>query len=155
MNKQIEISLANQDDLETILQLQKDCYISEAEIHDYYDIPPLNEDLKSIENNFAKMTILKGQFDGEIIASVRGYSKNGTCYIGRLIVSKDFQNRGIGRMLMDSIEAKYMDCDRFELFTGFKSQKSLYLYNKLGYREYKQQEINDKLTLIYLEKRKQ
>ncbi|MCP4553704.1 MAG: GNAT family N-acetyltransferase [Bacteroidetes bacterium] len=151
----MEISLANQDDLETILQLQKDSYISEAEIHDDYDIPPLHEDLKSIENDFAKMTILKGEFNGQIIASVRGHSKNGTCYIGRLVVSKDFQNKGIGRMLMDSIEAKHMDCNRFELFTGFKSQKSLYLYNKLGYREYKQQKINDKLTLIYLDKTKQ
>ena len=152
MKLQIDISNAQQDDLSIILQLQKDCYITEAEIHDDYDIPPLHQDLNSIKNDYNDMTILKGQINGQIVASVRGYEKDGTCYIGRLIVSKEFQNKGIGRLLMDSIEFNFMDCNRFELYTGFKSQKNLYLYNKLGYKEFKRQKINDKLTLVYLEK---
>jgi hypothetical protein len=64
----------------------------------------------------------------------------------------DFQNKGIGRLLLDAIESTFKDCQRFELFTGFKSQKNLYLYNKLGYKEFKRQIINDNLTMIYLEK---
>ena len=149
---QIEILTANKNDLDKILQLQKDCYVTEAMIHNDYNIPPLNQDLKSLENDFNTMTILKGQIDGQIIASVRGFLKNGTCYIGRLIVRSDFQNKGFGKLLMDSIEAIFKDCQRFELYTGFKSQKNLYLYNKLGYKEFKREKINDKLTLIYLEK---
>ncbi len=152
---QMEIIHANREDLADILQLQKDCYLIEAEIHNEYNIPPLNQDLKSLEDDFNNTTILKGEYEGQIIASVRGFSKKGTCYIGRLIVKKDFQNKGIGRLLMNSIESIFKDCNRFELFTGFKSQKNLYFYNKLGYKEFKRMEISDNLKLVYLEKIKQ
>ena len=55
---------------------------------------------------------------------------------------------------MDSIELIFKDCNRFELFTGFKSEKNFHLYNKLGYKEFKQQKLNDNLVLVYLEKKK-
>jgi len=149
----IDILQANRDDLETILQLQKDCYITEAEIYDDYNIQPLLQDLKSLENEFEHTVILKGVIDGEIVGSVRGFLDDETAYIGKLIVRKDFQNNGIGRLLLDAIESTFKESNRFELFTGFKSQKNLYLYNKLGYKEFKRQIVNDNLELIYLEKR--
>ena len=149
---QIEISHASQNDLEAILQLQKDCYRSEAEIYNDYRIQPLQQDLKSLGNEYKNTTILKGMIQGEIIGSVRGFAENGTSYIGKLIVKKDFQNKGIGRMLLDSIETTFKDCKRFELFTGFRSEKNLYLYNKHGYAEFKRQIIDDNLIMVYLEK---
>jgi len=151
---QIDILKANQNDLEIILQLQKDCYMTEAEIYNDYNIPPLLQDLKSLENEFKNTAILKSVINGEIVGSVRGFVDNETSYIGKLIVKNGFQNKGIGRLLLDTIESTFKDCNRFELFTGFKSQKNLYLYNKLGYKEFKRQMINDNLTMIYLEKKK-
>jgi GNAT superfamily N-acetyltransferase len=149
---QIEILQASQNDLEAILQLQKDCYLTEAGIYNDYSIQPLLQDFESLENEFKNSTILKGVIHGEIVGSVRGFAENGTSYIGKLIVKKDFQNNGIGRMLLETIESTFKDCNRFELFTGFKSEKNLYLYNKQGYREFKRQVINDNLTMVYLEK---
>ena len=151
---QIDILKANQSDLETILQLQKDCYMTEAEIYNDFNIPPLQQDLKSLKNEFENTTIIKSVIDGEIVGSVRGFVDNETAYIGKLIVKNDFQNKGIGRLLIGSIESTFKDCNRFELFTGYKSEKNLCLYNKLGYREFKRQLINDDLTMIYLEKKK-
>ena len=148
----MEIKKANQEDLNDILRLQKVCYKTEAELHDEYDIPPLNQDLDSMLDDFNKMLILKGSIDGKIIGSVRGYKNGKTCYIGRLIVHNDYQNKGYGRMLMDAIEREFDGCDRYELFTGFKSQKNLYLYKKLGYKEFKQERLSEKITFIYLEK---
>ena len=151
---EISILQANQNDLEAILQLQKDCYMTEAEIYNDYNIQPLQQDLKSLENEFKSAIILKGVINGEIVGSVRGFADNETSYIGKLIVKSDFQNKGIGRMLLDSIELTFKDCNRFELFTGSRSDKNLYLYNKQGYREFKRQVINDGLTLVYLENQK-
>ena len=151
---QIDILKANQNDLETILELQKDCYMTEAAIYNDYNIPPLKQDLESLKNEFKNTTILKSLINGQIVGSVRGFVDNETFYIGKLIVKKEFQNKGIGRLLLDSIELTFKDCTRFELFTGFKSQKNLYLYNKLGYKEFKRQRIHDNLTMIYLEKKK-
>ena len=150
----IEIKKASQNDLSDILSLQKSCYKSEAELHDEYDIPPLNQDLDSMLDDYNNMLILKGSIKEEIIASVRGFVKDKTCYIGRLIVSNNWQNLGYGRMLMNSIENEFINCDRYELFTGYKSEKNLYLYNKLGYKEFMQKKINEKLTFIYLEKKR-
>ena len=148
----IQIQLAQQNDLETILQLQKDCYMSEAMIYNDYEIQPLKQDLESLTKEFKSSAILKGEINGEIVGSIRGYADNGTAYIGKLIVKSDYQNKGIGKMLMDSIEQNFNYCNRFELYTGFKSQKNIYLYNKLGYKEFKQQTINNNLTLLYLDK---
>lgn len=149
----IDISLSKPPDLPAILQLQKECYLDEAAIYNEYDIPPLKQDLQSLREEFKQHIILKTVVENQIIGSVRAFSENGTGHIGRLIVKKEFQNMGIGRLLMESIESICSDCKRFELFTGFKSVKNIYLYNKLGYNEFKKQQINDQLTLLYLEKR--
>jgi catechol 2,3-dioxygenase-like lactoylglutathione lyase family enzyme/ribosomal protein S18 acetylase RimI-like enzyme len=148
----IRILPACKADLSAILDLQKECYMSEAEIYNDFEIPPLKQDLKSLEDEFDYSFILKGLVDGQIVTSVRGFFDNDTCYIGKLIVKNEFQNRGIGRKMMGCFEAVFRDCKRFELFTGFKSLKNLYLYKKLGYKEFKKERINDGLSLIYLEK---
>ncbi|PXY45042.1 GNAT family N-acetyltransferase [Flavobacterium hydrophilum] len=149
---QINILKAQKNDLVTILQLQKDCYLSEAEIYNDYEIQPLTQDLESLEKEFENSIILKSVINGEIAGSIRGYEAEGTAYIGKLIVRSDHQNKGIGRKLMVAIETSFKDCNRFELFTGFKSEKNLYLYNKIGYSEFKRKIIDDNLTLVYLEK---
>lgn len=151
---QIDILKASQNDLKTILQLQKDCYMTEAEIYNDYNIPPLQQDLKSLENEFKNTTILKAVLNGEIVGSIRGFVDNETSYIGKLIVKKSFQNKGIGQLLLDSLESTFNDCNRYELFTGARSHKNLYLYNKLGYKEFKRQQITNNLTMVYLEKKK-
>lgn len=103
----IDILQAQQSDLPAILQLQKDCYLSEAEIYNDFKIPPLTQSLESLEDVFKNSIILKVETDGEIIASIRGYAVDRTAYIGKLIVKNDQQNKGIGRLLMDAIETSF------------------------------------------------
>jgi len=149
------IALANREDLEAILDLQKQCYLSEGELYDDYSIPPLTQDIESIKADFNQgIVFLKGMIDGEIIASVKGFMKNKTAYIGRLIVKEEFRNHKFGQKLMHFIESQLNDCTRYELFTGFKSKGNIYLYNKLGYSEFKREKVNDKLTMVYMEKHK-
>lgn len=143
---------ATREDLSNILELQKECYLEEAKIYNQFDIPPLREDLTSIVNEFEKGVILKCLAGDLIVGSVRGYSLEGTCYIGKLIVRKEFQNKGLGKQLMKAIESHFPDCSRFELFTGFLSEKNLYLYQKLGYAEFERKQINEGLTLVFLQK---
>jgi len=139
-------------DAEDILALQKLAYISEAEIYDDFTIPPLVQTLEEIRGDFEKQVLLKAIIDGRIIGSVRAFSEKETCYIDRLIVHPDSQNQGIGTTLMTEIENIFRPSNRFELFTGHKSEKNLHLYQKLGYKIFKTQKVNDKLNLVYLEK---
>ena len=139
-------------DAEEILSLQKIAYQSEAKTYNSFDIPPLTQTLEELKDEFNSKIVLKAVFNGKIIGSVRAFLKGETCYIGRLIVHPDFQNQGIGAKLMNGIERFFSDAKRFELFTGYKSALNIHLYQKLGYKIFKTEKINDNLKIVYLEK---
>jgi len=139
-------------DLEEILALQKLAYISEAEIYNDYNISPLLQTLEDVKKEYTDKTFLKAVESGKIVGSVRANAQDGTCYIGKLIVHPDYRNRGIGTRLMKEIEARFDNCMRYELFTGEKSEKNIYLYKKLGFKIYKEEKVTDDLSFVYLEK---
>ena len=147
------IEQAQTSDAPVILALQKLAYLSEAEIWQDYTIPPLTQTLEEIEREFQSRTVLKVILDGKIIGSVRAHLQEGTCYIGRLIVHPDFQNQGIGAKLLREIEGRFAQARRYELFTGEKSERNLYFYQKWGYRIFRKEELTDKVTLVFLEKK--
>ena len=145
---------ATLDDAQAILDLQKLAYQSEALLYNDYDIAPLKQTLEEMETDLAKMFVLKAVLDDGIVGSIRGREKDGTCFVGRLIVQPEVQGRGIGTGLLKALENHFVRSARFELFTGHRSEKNLYLYNKLGYQKFREQKINDRLTMVFLEKKK-
>lgn len=147
----IAIAPAAETDLETILALQKLAYRSEAQRYNDFDLPPLRQTLVEIHADFARMAFFKATSGERIVGSVRGYAKDGTCYVGRLIVHPDVQGQGIGTRLMQTLEQHFSMVRRFELFTGHKSEPALHLYHKLGYREFKRQDMATH-TVVLLEK---
>lgn len=146
------IERATITDAEEILSLQKLAFQSEAEIYGSFNIAPLTQTLEELKEEFSSKIVLKAVSNGRIIGSVRASLKEETCYIGSLIVHPDFQNQGIGTKLMNKIERAFSHAKRFELFTGDKSVRNLHLYQKLGYKTFKAEKINDNLKLLYLEK---
>jgi ribosomal protein S18 acetylase RimI-like enzyme len=144
--------IATLDDAQEILALQKLAYQSEAAIYNDYTIAPLRQSLEGMAADLKTQTVLKEMIDGGIFGSVRGDIKEGTGYTGRLIVHPDFQNRGIGTRLLKAIEEHLNQAKRYELFTGHKSERNLRLYQKLGYRSFRTETINEGLTQVYLEK---
>ena len=149
--QKITIEPAKEADLKAILVLQKLAYRSEAERYNDFSLPPLLQTLDEIRADFARMTFFKATAGKRLVGSVRSYVKDGTCYIGRLIVHPDVQNQGIGTRLLQSLEQYFNIAQRFELFTGHKSEPALHLYHKLGYREFKRQEMATHI-IIFLEK---
>lgn len=145
------IERATTNDSEEILELQKLAFESQAEIYDDYSLPPLTQSLEDLLAEFKNRYFLKISIDGRIIGSVRAQMKQDTCYVEKLIVHPDYQNQGFGTMLMKEIEGHFRHARRFELFTGHKSEKSIYLYRKLGYRIFENEVINEKLTLLHME----
>lgn len=146
------IELAHLDDAQDVLDLQKLAYQSEAALYDDYSIPPLTQTLAQIQADFGQQVVLKALVDGSIVGSVRGYLRDGTCHIGRLIVHPDFQNRGIGQELLSRIEEHFGKAHRYELFTGDRSKRNLYLYTKFGYRVFRTERLTEKTTIVFLEK---
>lgn len=151
----MDVQRAILSDCQEILSLQKLAYISEAEIYDDFEIAPLVQTLHEIEDEFCKKVFLKVVLYGKIIGSVRGFTEKGTCYIEKLIVHPNFQNYGLGTLLLKELEKVFSDCERYELFTGHRSQKNLRLYTKLGYKEFKILWVTSNLAFVFLEKEAQ
>jgi hypothetical protein len=53
-----------------------------------------------------------------------------------------------------AIEEYFPAADHYVLFTGHLSEGNLRLYNKLGYTEFRKEEVSPRLQLVYLEKLK-
>jgi len=149
----VEITKASFEDLKTILVLQKQAFLSEADIYNDFDIsPPLLQTLEELTKEFSESIILKAVLGDFIVGSVRGFQVDETVFIKRLIVNPNYQNQGIGTKLMKSIEDSFKNHKRYELFTGHKSNRNLHLYQKIGYKEFKRIPIHENLNMIYLEK---
>lgn len=140
------------EDLPAILELQKTCYTENAKRYNDFDIPPMQQTLTDLLAEFKESIILKAVVDDKIIGSIRAYQKNGTCYVGRVIVHPEFQNQGIGSKLLIKIEDYFENATRFELFTGFRDEKNLYLYQKLGYEIFYKKKVTENLEMVFLEK---
>ncbi|KAF0820667.1 Acetyltransferase, GNAT family [Bacillus sp. ZZV12-4809] len=139
-------------DAEKILSIQKLAYRSEAELYGDFNIEPLKQTVSDVEKAFGDYLILKYIEDGELAGSVRAFQKDGTCHIGKLMVHPDFQNKGIAKALMKEIERRF-NAERFELFTGSKSEKNIRFYEKLGYAGFKTAKLEREETLfIFMEK---
>ena len=145
------IEIAERIDLEEILKLQKLAYQENAVRYNDEFIPPLTQTLDNLYEEAESSTILKVVTDDLIVGSIRGVLKDGTCILSRLFVHPNYQNRGLGRKLIEAIE-KQFSVERYEIYTGHLDDKNLALYEKLGYKRFKTNKFTDSLEFIYLEK---
>ena len=146
------IAQALPEDVTAILELQQLAYQSEAQIYNDFSIPPLTQTLEGLRSDFGDAVFLKAEVEGEIIGSVKGHLDGDTCYVERLIVHPNYQGQGIGTALMEQIELRFGQAQRFELFTGHKSERNIRLYEQLGYTIFKSEEINPNLSFVFMRK---
>jgi len=148
------ITRASSEDATTILELQKLAYQSPAKLYNDFNIPPLMQTIDELRSEFTYKVFLKALVEDRIVGSVRGYEAGDTCYIDRLLVHPDYQGQGIGTALMGQIESCFGQAQRYELFTGHKSERNIHLYERLGYLIFRSEEINRNLSYVFMEKHK-
>jgi ribosomal protein S18 acetylase RimI-like enzyme len=152
MNKLI-IAQAIKEDLPIILDIQKKAFSEIARTFNLKSMPQIEQTLESLNDEFINCTILKACIVNSMVGSVRAYNNNDTCYISKLIVLPEYQNKGIGKALMNAIENRFENVvKRYELFTGVRDPRNLYLYDRLGYKSFKTEEYNNAISYVYMEK---
>ena len=153
----LEIRPARPDDAEQILGLQRAAYRIEAERYGDVTLPPLAETLDDLMAMFDTHTILVARRASSVAAdpmvgTVRARLVGDTAHVARLAVRPAPQGHGIGRRLLVAIERAVAPVDRYELFTGHRSERNLRLYARAGYRRMRTVRESDRVSLIFLEK---
>jgi GNAT superfamily N-acetyltransferase len=148
----MEILRAEPADAPAILAIVHAAFGPVAAEYGAETLPPLEETLADLLDDFRTHVVLKAVEGGRIVGSVRGVLFRGTCEVGRLVVDPGFQGRGVGKALAAEIERCFADAERFELFTGHRSGPSLHIYAGLGYVPFRIEPVSDELQLVYLEK---
>ncbi|WP_329957574.1 GNAT family N-acetyltransferase [Nocardioides anomalus] len=73
--------------------------------------------------------------EGRLVGAVRGRLEGTAWDIGRLMVAPDLQGRGLGRVLLDHIQAAApAEATSYVLFTGARSADNIRMYKKAGFR---------------------
>lgn len=149
----IRIAKAEEDDLPAILDLQRLAYQSEARLLGNVRIPPLLQTLEDMREEFRRGVFLKALDEGgNIVGSVRGFARDGTLFVGKLMVHPDHQRQGLGSRLLLELE-KVCPQPRLELFTSDRSAANIRLYERNGYARFSEKAVSPDLTFVYLEKR--
>ncbi|HPQ45792.1 MAG TPA: GNAT family N-acetyltransferase [Clostridia bacterium] len=149
---EILLRKAGEEDLAEILAIQKKAFLVQAQKYDAYDIPPMVEEASDIDLSDENLSVIVALVSGRIAGSIRLLRDGQSAEIKRLSVSDEWQNMGIGRRLMEEIEKHTEGISRLWLFTGGQSEKNIALYEKMGYRIYKEEPFKDEFTLVYMEK---
>jgi tRNA (guanine37-N1)-methyltransferase len=135
-----EIVPARPGDAGELLTLQRACWLQEALANDSLtDIPAIHESLEEVQEWMATWSTWVVRSEGRLVGAVRGRlepSPGGPVWdIGRIMVAPDLQGRGLGRQLLEHIQAVAApEATSYVLFTGARSTDNIRMYKKAGFR---------------------
>ena len=149
----IEIRSGVPEEAADIAALVRRAFVVQAELYEDFTLPPLGETEDSVLEAMRSGTVLvAADSSGAIVGTVRGEMRQDSCYVARLAVAPERRGSGIGRALVQRIESDFPLASKFEMFTGHRSAGPLHIYESLGYREVRREPVNERLSLVYLEK---
>jgi GNAT superfamily N-acetyltransferase len=119
-------------------------------------LPPVRESPDEVRSLLAERSgrlFVALDAQGALVGTVRGIpGESGTVEVGRLAVEDGWEGRGVGKALMVCLEDSFPDAERFELFTGSEARGPIHLYESLGYRIMRDEEVMTGIRLVWLEK---
>ncbi len=150
---EIHVERASVNDASEILEVQKAAFLGQARIYNNFNLPPLTQSLESMLEEFNHKVFLNVLLNGQIIASVRFQEVDGHVTIERLVVKPEYQNNGIGTILMKEVESKVLDAVSFNLSTGNKSIRNIHVYEQIGYKIVNTETTDQGIELLYMLKK--
>ena len=131
----LEIRAAEPADAGELYVLQLACWVAEQHDNPGVRIPALHETLDDLRAWLARDTVLVARSADRLVGAVRASLDDEEWEIGRLMVAPDLSGRGLGRALLERIEALAPSAaTTYALFTGAGSLRNQRIYKKAGYR---------------------
>ncbi len=118
-----------------ILTLQRACWLQEQQANPGVRIPALHESLDDVRRWLDEWTVLTVRRGERLVGAARARSEGELWDVGRLMVAPDLQGQGLGRALLEAVEAAApAEATSLVLFTGAGSVDNLRFYKRAGYR---------------------
>jgi ribosomal protein S18 acetylase RimI-like enzyme len=148
----LDIRPVTDADAGELLTLRRAAFVTEAQVVDDPNIPPLTQTLDELRADLARDDVLTlGAWAGHrLVASIRVLIEGARATLGRFAVAPDLQGRGIGTRLLDEIVGHLPDgTQEVWIFTSRDSVQNIAMYTKRGY-EYQHDRTAGDLTYAYL-----
>ncbi len=130
-----EVRPAVPADAGELLTLQRACWVQEQQANPEAWVPALHESLDDVRRWLPEWTVLTVRRAGRLVAAARARLEGDVWDVGRLMVAPDLQGRGLGRLLLEAIEAAAPEeATTYSLFTGAGSVDNQRFYKRAGYR---------------------
>lgn len=133
-----------------LLEVQRAAYLVEAELIGSFDIPPLHEDMETLQQTGETFY---GYWVEEVLAGAISYKRTSSILdIHRLVVHPAYFRRGIGKNLVQFVEQVEDGIETIIVSTGAKNVPAKRLYTQLGFVEKKEEEVIPGLLISLFEK---
>ena len=128
----LHIRVASEQDFSSILQIQRQAF---AQYEGTYKTSGwTTETIEDLQRDAREKKILVAEWDGTMAGSVRFWTVGGVCVIRLLSVSPNFQGRGIGKALIQGVEARVTDAHKLYVCTMLRTTRNVTMFLNLGYR---------------------
>jgi len=135
---------------EEVLRVQIPSYMVEAELIDFYEIPPLKDTVDTLRN--CGETFYGYYINNELCGAIAIMKENNIIDIHRLIIHPNHFRKGIAKQLLQHIESDGVSGSVFVVSTGSKNAPAVNLYKQSGYVETGVIEVEERLSLTSFQK---
>ena len=130
-----EVRPAVPADAGELLTLQRACWLQEQHANPDVFVPALHESLDDVRRWLPEWTVLVLRREGRLVAAARARLEGEVWEVGRLMVAPDLQGQGLGRLLLQAVEAAApLEATAYSLYTGAGSVDNQRFYRRAGYR---------------------
>ncbi|WLV24149.1 GNAT family N-acetyltransferase [Aciduricibacillus chroicocephali] len=146
-----EIDISDPQVAKEVLSVQIPSYQVEAELIKSYDIPPLNDTIKSLQQSGE---FFYGYYINEELCGVISLKINkGILDIHRLFVHPNHFRKGIAKLLLEYIQTHLREFETITVSTGSMNIPAINFYKKSGFTKVKEIMVDGGLSITLLEKK--
>lgn len=146
-----KIDITNPRFAEEVLNIQIPSYKVEAEIIDFYEIPPLKDTVETLQQ--CRETFFGYYISEELCGAISIKVEKDVMDIHRLIVHPKYFRKGIAKMLLDFIESQFEGIETIIVSTGSKNTPAVNFYEKNGFSKIGETRVNERLSLTAFKKK--
>ena len=137
---------------EEVLSVQLLSYQVEAELIDFYEIPPLKDTVSTLQR--CGETFYGCYVDGELGGVISIKVEEGLIDIHRLMVHPKYFRKGIAKGLLEFVESNGEGDETLIVSTGSKNTPAIYFYEKSGFVKTGEVKVMEGLSITSFEKKR-